>query len=431
MEEYVYARPSFRCVKWRSNGILAIIILSILKGLTALNPVLTRRRRIWLTLLLGTVSATGPLAIDLYLPALPQMKAQFATTASLMQLSITACLIGLALGQLIAGPLSDQYGRRKPLIIGFVIFGLVSLAMAFIHSVTLLIALRFIQGLAGATGQVLARAVARDLFSGKKLTRFYALLNTVNGVFPIIAPIIGGFMIQYVDWEAIFILLALIGLLIALAVTFGLHESLPPEKRQTGGFHTSLLAMGKLVVQPSFWPLILATGLVYGGLFSYISASTFVFQTGFGMAPQTFSLLYAFNGLGIVVGSNLPGRLAGRFSNRQQVTSMLAIAAGVSALLIISLLFPANVWVVSGLILLLVILIGALLTLTVTIIMDQATSNAGGASAVIGLSQNACGGLASPLVGLSGKSYAAMAIMLFVCNVGAYGLVKAQGQKAQ
>lgn len=420
MEEYVYARPSFRCVKWRSNGILAIIILSILKGLTALNPVLTRRRRIWLTLLLGTVSATGPLAIDLYLPALPQMKAQFATTASLMQLSITACLIGLALGQLIAGPLSDQYGRRKPLIIGFVIFGLVSLAMAFIHSVTLLIALRFIQGLAGATGQVLARAVARDLFSGKKLTRFYALLNTVNGVFPIIAPIIGGFMIQYVDWEAIFILLALIGLLIALAVTFGLHESLPPEKRQTGGFHTSLLAMGKLVVQPSFWPLILATGLVY-----------FVFQTGFGMAPQTFSLLYAFNGLGIVVGSNLPGRLASRFSNRQQVTSMLAIAAGVSALLIISLLFPANVWVVSGLILLLVILIGALLTLTVTIIMDQATSNAGGASAVIGLSQNACGGLASPLVGLSGKSYAAMAIMLFVCNVGAYGLVKAQGQKAQ
>ncbi|WCJ47715.1 multidrug effflux MFS transporter [Levilactobacillus brevis] len=408
-------------MKWRSNGILAIIILSILKGLTALNPVLTRRRRIWLTLLLGTVSATGPLAIDLYLPALPQMKAQFATTASLMQLSITACLIGLALGQLIAGPLSDQYGRRKPLIIGFVIFGLV----------TLLIALRFIQGLAGATGQVLARAVARDLFSGKKLTRFYALLNTVNGVFPIIAPIIGGFMIQYVDWEAIFILLALIGLLIALAVTFGLHESLPPEKRQTGGFHTSLLAMGKLVVQPSFWPLILATGLVYGGLFSYISASTFVFQTGFGMAPQTFSLLYAFNGLGIVVGSNLPGRLASRFSNRQQVTSMLAIAAGVSVLLIISLLFPANVWVVSGLILLLVILIGALLTLTVTIIMDQATSNAGGASAVIGLSQNACGGLASPLVGLSGKSYAAMAIMLFVCNVGAYGLVKAQGQKAQ
>ncbi|WP_395322052.1 multidrug effflux MFS transporter [Levilactobacillus parabrevis] len=396
-----------------------------------MNPILTRRRQIWLTLLLGTVSATGPLAIDLYLPALPQMRTQFATSASLMQLSITACLIGLALGQLIAGPLSDQYGRRKPLIAGFVIFGLVSLAMAFIHSITLLIILRFIQGLAGATGQVMARAVARDLFSGKKLTRFYALLNTVNGVFPIIAPIIGGFMIHYVDWEAIFILLAVIGWAIALAVALGLPESLPVGERQTGGFQSSLGAMGRLVVQPAFWPLIMATGLVYGGLFSYISASTFVFQTGFGMAPQTFSLLYAFNGLGIVVGSNLPGQLSRWYSNRQQVTSLLAIAAGVSLVLLATLLFPANVWVVSGLVLAMVILIGALLTLTVTIIMDQATKNAGGASAVIGLAQNACGGLASPLVGLTGQSYAAMAVMLFVCNVGALGLVKYQGKTAK
>ncbi|WP_203646613.1 MULTISPECIES: multidrug effflux MFS transporter [Levilactobacillus] len=395
-----------------------------------MNPTLSRRRQIWLTLLLGTVSATGPLAIDLYLPALPQMKIQFATSASLMQLSITACLIGLALGQLIAGPLSDQYGRHKPLVLGFIIFGLVSLAMAFIHSITLLIILRFIQGLAGATGQVLARAVARDLFSGKKLTRFYALLNTVNGVFPIIAPIIGGFMIHYVDWQAIFILLAIIGWVIALAVAFGLHESLPVDQRQTGGFTASLATMGKLVVQPAFWPLILATGLVYGGLFSYISASTFVFQTGFGLAPQTFSLLYAFNGLGIVVGSNLPGQLASRFTNRQQVTSLLTLAAGVSAVLLVTLLFPANVWVVSVLVLALVILIGALLTLTVTIIMDQATSNAGGASAVIGLAQNACGGLASPLVGLSGSSYAAMATMLLVCNVGALGLVRYQAKTA-
>ncbi|KRK38290.1 major facilitator superfamily permease [Levilactobacillus parabrevis ATCC 53295] len=381
--------------------------------------------------MLGTVSATGPLAIDLYLPALPQMRTQFATSASLMQLSITACLIGLALGQLIAGPLSDQYGRRKPLIAGFVIFGLVSLAMAFIHSITLLIILRFIQGLAGATGQVMARAVARDLFSGKKLTRFYALLNTVNGVFPIIAPIIGGFMIHYVDWEAIFILLAVIGWAIALAVALGLPESLPVGERQTGGFQSSLGAMGRLVVQPAFWPLIMATGLVYGGLFSYISASTFVFQTGFGMAPQTFSLLYAFNGLGIVVGSNLPGQLSRWYSNRQQVTSLLAIAAGVSLVLLATLLFPANVWVVSGLVLAMVILIGALFTLTVTIIMDQATKNAGGASAVIGLAQNACGGLASPLVGLTGQSYAAMAVMLFVCNAGALGLVKHQGNTAK
>lgn len=398
-----------------------------MKGLTTLKVSLSRSRQVWLTLLLGTVSATGPLAIDLYLPALPQMKTQFMTSASLMQLSITSCLIGLALGQLIAGPLSDQYGRKRPLIVGFIIFGLVSLAIAFIHSIGLLIGLRFIQGIAGATGQVLARAVARDLFSGKKLTRFYAMLNTVNGVFPIIAPIIGGFMIRYVDWEAIFVLLAVIGLAIALAVAWGLQESLPVAKRQTGGYGTAFVAMGKLVVQPAFWPLILATGLVYGALFSYISASTFVFQTGFGLPPQMFSLLYAFNGLGIVVGSNLPGRLARRYTNRQQLSGLLLAAIAVSAVLLVSLLFPANVWLVITLVLLLVILIGALLTLTVTVIMDRATQNAGGASAVIGLAQNACGGIASPLAGMSGSSYAAMATMLFACTAGAYGLVRFQG----
>lgn len=398
-----------------------------MKGLTILNATLSRRRQIWLTLLLGTVSATGPLAIDLYLPALPQMKAQFMTSASLMQLSITSCLVGLALGQLIAGPLSDQHGRKKLLIIGFIVFGLVSLAIAFVHSIALLIALRFLQGIAGATGQVLARAVARDLFTGKKLTRFYAMLNTVNGVFPIIAPIIGGFMIRYVDWQAVFILLAVIGLAIALAVTWGLRESLPVDQRQSGGYSVAFVAMGKLIVQPAFWPLILATGLVYGALFSYISASTFVFQTGFGLPPQTFSLLYAFNGLGIVVGSNLPGRLAKRYTNRQQLTGLLIGAMAVSAILLVSLLFPANVWLVIGLVLLLVILIGALLTLTVTVIMDRATQNAGGASAVIGLAQNACGGIASPLAGMSGSSYAAMASMLFVCSTGAYALVRYQG----
>ncbi|KRL16344.1 major facilitator superfamily permease [Levilactobacillus zymae DSM 19395] len=398
--------------------------------MTALNASLSRGRQIWLTLLLGTVSATGPLAIDLYLPALPQMRTQFMTNASLMQLSITSCLVGLALGQLIAGPLSDQHGRKHPLVIGFIVFGLVSLAIAFIHSITLLITLRFIQGIAGATGQVIARAVARDLFSGKKLTRFYAMLNTVNGVFPIIAPIIGGFMIRYVDWEAIFVLLALIGLAIAVAVFFGLHETLPTDQRQAGGYRASFVAMGHFFTQPAFWPMIVATGLVYGGLFSYISASTFVFQSGFGLPPQTFSLLYAFNGLGIVVGSNLPARLAKRYSNRQQLTGLLLAAMGVSAVLLVSLLFPANVWLVIGLVLLMVMLIGALLTLTVTVIMDQAAQNAGSASAVIGLAQNAFGGLASPLAGMSGSSYAAMAIMLFVCNAGAYGLTRFQQRHA-
>ncbi|WP_252899035.1 Bcr/CflA family efflux MFS transporter [Secundilactobacillus odoratitofui] len=170
--------------------------------------------RLRFILILGTLSATGPLSIDLYLPALPQMMRQFQTNASAIQLSLTACLLGLAFGQLIAGPLSDHYGRKKPLMIGFLAFGIASFLIALTHSIVMLIILRFIQGLAGASGQVLSRAVARDLFSGHALTNFYAVLNAVNGLFPILAPIIGGYMIKFVPWQGVFVLLGIIGVLL-------------------------------------------------------------------------------------------------------------------------------------------------------------------------------------------------------------------------
>lgn len=159
----------------------------------------TLGKRIWLIFILGTISASGPLSIDLYLPALPEMTHDLAAPASLIQMSLSACLLGLALGQLISGPLSDKYGRKKPLMVGFFIFGLVSLLIAMSNSVYLLILLRFIQGLAGASGQVLSRAIASDMFSGSLLTKFYSMLSAVNGIFPVISPVIGGFMIQFVS----------------------------------------------------------------------------------------------------------------------------------------------------------------------------------------------------------------------------------------
>ncbi len=178
----------------------------------------------WLVFILGTISATGPLSIDLYLPALPQMTRDLNAQPSLIQLSLSACLIGLALGQLISGPLSDKYGRKKPLMVGFFIFGLVSLMIAYSHSVYLLILLRFIQGLAGASGQVLSRAIASDMFSGPLLTKFYSMLSAVNGIFPVISPVIGGFMIRYVEWQGVFILLAGVGFVIVLALWLGIKN---------------------------------------------------------------------------------------------------------------------------------------------------------------------------------------------------------------
>ncbi len=375
-----------------------------------------KKNKLWLVFILGTISATGPLSIDLYLPALPQMTRDLNAQPSLIQLSLSACLIGLALGQLISGPLSDKYGRKKPLMVGFFIFGLVSLMIAYSHSVYLLILLRFIQGLAGASGQVLSRAIASGMFSGPLLTKFYSMLSAVNGIFPVISPVIGGFMIRYVEWQGVFILLAGVGFVIVLALWLGIKETLPVENRISGSPTKSITQMFKLLKNSRFVRLILATGLVSGGLFSYISASSFVFQNFFHMSVQSFSLLYALNGIGIAIGSVIPGTLAGRFTEANQTKIILTSTFMTSLLLTFSALFLNNLVLVIVLVFLTVTQFGMLFTLTTSIIMNLSLHNNGGLSAMLGLSQNAIGGLMSPLVGLMGTAtYLPMSLSIMAC----------------
>lgn len=347
----------------------------------------TLGKRIWLIFILGTISASGPLSIDLYLPALPEMTHDLAAPASLIQMSLSACLLGLALGQLISGPLSDKYGRKKPLMVGFFVFGLVSLLIAMSNSVYLLILLRFIQGLAGASGQVLSRAIASDMFSGSLLTKFYSMLSAVNGIFPVISPVIGGFMIQFVSWKGIFILLAAIGFILVIALWLGVKETLPVENRITGHPLESVVEMFGFLKNSKFVRLILATGLVSGGLFSYISASSFVFQNFFHMSVQNFSLLYALNGIGIAIGSMIPGGLAARFPEITQARFVLATTVLTTILLTLSALFFNNLLVVIVLVFLTVTQFGMLFTLTTSIIMNLSLRNNGGLSALLGLSQ--------------------------------------------
>lgn len=381
-----------------------------------MNTNLKLGNKIWLVFILGTISATGPLSIDLYLPALPEMTRDLSAQPSLIQLSLSACLIGLALGQLISGPLSDKYGRKKPLMIGFFIFGLVSLMIAYSSSVYLLIGLRFIQGLAGASGQVLSRAIASDMFSGPLLTKFYSMLSAVNGIFPVISPVIGGFMIRYVEWQGIFILLAVIGFVLVLALWLGIKETLPQEKRISGSPGKSIGQMFKLLKNSRFVRLVLATGLVSGGLFRYISASSFVFQNFFHMSVQNFSLLYALNGIGIAIGSVIPGALAGHFSEAGQTKVILTSTFITSVLLTLSALFLNNLLLVIILVFLTVTQFGMLFTLTTLIIMNLTLHNNGGLSAMLGLSQNAIGGIMSPLVGLMGTgTYLPMSVAIMGC----------------
>lgn len=252
-----------------------------------------------MALILGALSAFGPLSLDMYLPALPKLATDLQTNTSLSQLSLTACMLGLSLGQLLAGPISDVRGRRKPLLIGLLTYALVSFLCAISPSIVTLIFLRFVQGLAGAAGIVISRAIVRDLYSGSELTRFFSLLMLVNGVAPIFAPIAGGQILRFTSWQGVFVALGLIGAIMLLLVIVGLPETLPMSRRSKGGILNTFTTFRSLVKDRAFMGYAVSQGLVIAAMFAYIAGSPFVLQELFGVSPQMFSLLFAINGLGI------------------------------------------------------------------------------------------------------------------------------------
>jgi Bcr/CflA subfamily drug resistance transporter len=252
----------------------------------------------------------GPLSLDLYLPALPQLADDLGTSASAAQLSITACLVGLALGQLVAGPLSDRLGRRRPLMVGLLAYLLASVACALAPSVMVLVVLRLIQGLGGAAGIVISRAIARDLYSGRQLMIFFSRLLLIAGLAPVIAPILGGQLSRIMSWRGIFGVLAVFGAVLLLAGWFGLRETLPPERRIVGGFRRTLHGYNTLVHDRFFVGCALSSGLAGASMFAYIAGSTFVLQRIYGMSPQGFSLVFGCISLGLVAAAQGGARLA-------------------------------------------------------------------------------------------------------------------------
>lgn len=276
--------------------------------------------------ILGALSAFGPLSLDMYLPALPKLAQDLHTTASAVQLSLTSCLLGLALGQIVAGPLSDALGRRKPLIVSLLIYAISSLLCVFAPDVFLLVMFRFIQGLAGAAGIVISRAVVRDLYSGTELTKFYSSLMLINGAAPILAPIFGGQLLNYVSWRGVFVTLSIIGVLMTISVVLGLPESLSTTKRQSGGLAGTLTTFRKLIKDKRFIGYCLSQGFVAAAMFAYISGSSFVIQNLYHVSEQNYSLIFALNGVGIIFASQITGRLAGKVKEAKLLLIGLSVA---------------------------------------------------------------------------------------------------------
>ncbi|HBV87182.1 MAG TPA: MFS transporter [Desulfosporosinus sp.] len=388
----------------------------------------SKKLRYWIAFVLGSLAAIGPLSIDMYLPSLPSLTTDLNTSASLAQLSITACLLGISLGQLLMGSISDIRGRRIPLLIGLIAFTAASLLCAISTSIGGLIALRFIQGVMGSAGMVISRAMVRDLYSGAEMMKFISLLMLVNGLGPIMAPIAGGQLMQFTSWRGIFVTLAITGLAMFLAVFFGLKETLPVKSRSTGGFSKTLNTYRELISDRNFIRYALPQGFVTAAMFAYISGSPFVIQTIYGASPQVFSLIFALNGLGIILAGQITGRLAPRVEGVRLYAGGLTLAAVSSIVLLLAILFKASLPVVLIPLFFVVSCVGVVGTAGAALAMENYGHAAGSASALLGLLSFIFGAFVAPLVGIGGSNNAVpMGIIIVICDVGAlliYGLLR-------
>ncbi|WP_234043251.1 multidrug effflux MFS transporter [Streptomyces marianii] len=385
-----------------------------------------RRAGLLVTLVLGGLTALPPLSMDMYLPALPQVTGDLRAPAATIQLTLTACLAGMALGQLVVGPMSDRWGRRRPLLAGMAVYVAATAACALATGAEMLIAFRLLQGLAGAAGIVIARAVVRDLYDGVEMARFFSTLMLVSGAAPIVAPLVGAQVLRVTDWRGVFHVLTGIGVLLTLVVAKWLHETLPPERRHSGGVGHALRTMRALVADRVFTGYTLAGGLAFAALFAYISASPFVVQNLYGASPQTFGLLFAVNSIGLVAVGQINGKLlVGRVSPDKALGFGLAVIA-LSALAL--LLVTAGVFGGTGLLpvaaglFVLMSAMGVTLPNTNAQALMRAPHAAGSASALLGASSFLVGAIASPLVGIAGEATAVpMAVVQLVCALGAVG----------
>lgn len=379
---------------------------------------MTKCSRMILIAFLGIMSAMAPLATDMYLPALPELSAEFSASTSATQLTLTMTMFGMAIGQIFLGPLSDMYGRKRPLFFGMIAFALVSAGCFCSSSIEPFLALRFLQGFAGASGIVIARAIARDVAEGVELTRFLAILMLVNGLAPILAPVAGGQILIFSSWRIIFAVLAAIGVLLAVW-TLKTRETLPETVRQKN-MAASFHAFPALLRDRYFFGHCLVQCFVFGAFFSYIAGSSFVFQNIYGVSAQGYSLIFGGIGTGLFLAGLLPARLAGRVKDVVMLKFSLLVPLVGSLLLLAAFATGfAPLALVIALLFITIVPLSVMGTASFSLALSRQGKNAGAASALIGFFSMVLGGVMMPLVGIAGD---ATAIPMAILMVAGYGL---------
>lgn len=269
-----------------------------------------------LAVVLCLLTVFGPISMDLYLPVLPALTTELHTTTSAAQLTVTACLLGLAVGQVVAGPVSDRFGRRRPVLVGVAAYVVTSALCALSPTIPTLVAARFVQGLAGGVGIVISQAAGRDLYSGGKLVRYYGRLTVIAGLAAVVGPVLGGQLAGVTDWRGFFVVLAAIGALILGACVFVFRETLPETNRTTGGLVQTGRDFARLLADRVLLGTVLISGMVSVALFAYLAGATYVLQNIYGLSPQAYSFAFALNSAGFMLFGFAGGRLCERWSEQ-------------------------------------------------------------------------------------------------------------------
>ena len=381
-----------------------------------------------LVVFLGMLTAITPLATDLYLPALPIMPGELNTTASNIQMTIGIMTFGVALGQLFGGPISDTMGRKLPLIIGNLLCVISGIICAYAPSIEILLLGRFLQGLTGSVGVVISKAIARDFASGQELTKLFALLMMVNGLAPVLAPLVGGQLLLFTTWRVIFVILAVFSTIL-LVGSLLFRESLPKEKRITGGVNVAVKNYITLIKDKRFLGQTLIQLFAFGGFFSYISGSSFVYQNIFNLSAQEFSYFFGINSCGIILASAISGRISNVITSKQLLTFSLWQLTISSLLFLIAMISGWPLIPVTTILFFAVCTVSLFGSASFSMAMTNYGKMAGSASAILGFASMFSAGIVSPLVGIGGDHTGIpMGIIMLVCAVLSllclYGLVE-------
>lgn len=376
---------------------------------------------LYVLLLVGVVSGLGPFVTDFYLPALPALVSYFDTNASMIQLTLTVSMIGLAVGQLFIGPLSDRYGRKVPLLASLLLFILSTAGCLTAISIDEFLVFRFIQGLAGAGGVVISKSIATDLYEGKKLVRFFSVLSSVQGLAPILAPVFGGLLLTVTTWQGIFWTMLVLGMILFIA-TYGFRESLPVR---SNNIVTTFKNYSHVLRNREFMRFVLIQAMAMGVMFTYIAASPFIFQDHYGLSPVVYSMCFSVNAVGIMIGSLFTIRFE---------TAKKALLFGVRSFTLMSIVVAMTliadlpIYFVEGAIFIMLITLGIILPTSTTLSLELVREHSGSASAILGFLTFFVGGVCSPLAGL-GDMLISTSILIVLCAFCTLLLVKKRVKK--